>query len=378
MRRLAVFLPLVLLGCAPAGPFTGAAAAYAKVGADSSVALAAAPSLLGRSCLTAANVEYAQSRLVRLKFETEGIALPEGDYYLPWEIWLTRARPTSVKATSWKDYCGEVEQTGQAFSSAAGALGAYSAALGALASGGTYEGADLGKTVDGVDKIVVSVGKSASSAASVVGALGKALDKLVGVVLRERVERDIEGFVRRADPEVQSLIVALRAYVTAARVDVEGTLAAKIQMIATYERLTGLGAAATIAPCRVAAPAPPAPPEGKKTSPEIGTLRQDLETQRKALAEVCQSLDLLKKTTSAQEIFAFHALALATDEDARQTRLVLTGFEEVLGRLSVAHAALARAGQSKDTTDLQTVLGSISELVTQLGALQAGLAQTRK
>lgn len=388
MRRLAAFVPVLLLGCAPAGPFTGAAAAYAKVGGESATALSAVPSLLGRSCLEAANAEYLQSRLIRLKFETEGIPLPEGDYFVPWETWLAKAHPTSLKSGSWKEYCGEIEQTGMAFSSAVGALGAYSSALGALAQGSVYEGTDLGKTVDGVNKIVASVSKSASGPSTLVGAIGKSLDKFAGGILRERVERDIEGYVRLADPELQRLIAALRAYVAAARLDVESVLAAQIQVVATVERLTGLGAAATIAPCRVAAasapaPAPPAKADGKKAtadrpSPEIATLRQDLETQRRGLAEVCRSLDQLTKTSNAQKLFAFDALALSTDEGARQTRLLLTGFEEVLGHLAVAHAALAKAGQSKQTTDLQTLLGTISELVTRLGALQAGLAQPRK
>lgn len=386
MRRLAGLLPVLLLGCAPAGPFTGAAAAYAKVGGESSTALATVPSLLSRSCFDAANAEYLQSRLIRLKFETEGTPLPEGDYLVPWETWLSKAHPTSLKAGSWKEYCGEIEQSGVAFSSAVGALGAYASALDALAQGGTYEGADLGKTVDGVNRTVALVSKSTSGASTAVGAIGKALDKFAGVVLRERVERDIQGYVRLADPEVQRLIAALRAYVAAARLDVEGVLAAQIQVVASFERLTGLGAAATIAPCRVAeapAPAPPEKTDGKKASPdkaspEIGTLRRDLELQRRALSDVCRSLDQLTKTASAQKLLAFDALALSTDEGARQTRLLLTGFEEVLGHLATAHAALAKAGESKQTTDLQTLLGSISELVTQLGALQAGLAQTKK
>jgi hypothetical protein len=386
VRRLAGLLPVLLLGCAPAGPFTGAAAAYARVGAESSTALATVPSLLARSCLQAANGEYLQSRLIRLKFETEGIPLPEGDYLVPWETWLSRAHPTSLKAGSWKEYCGEIEQTGVAFSSAVGALGAYASALDAVAQGGTYEGADLGKTVDGVNKTVALLSKSTSGPSTAVGAIGKALDKFAGVVLRERVERDLQGYVQLADPEVQRLIAALRAYVAAARLDVEGVLAAQLQVVASFERLTGLGAAATIAPCRVAeapAPAPPAKTDGKKAtpdkaSPEIGTLRRDLELQRRALSDVCRSLDQLTKTTSAQKLLVFDALALSTDEGARQTRLLLTGFEEVLGHLATAHAALAKAGESKQTTDLQTLLGSISELVTQLGALQAGLAQTKK
>lgn len=386
MRRLAGLLPALLLGCAPAGPFTGAAAEYAKVGGESSTALSAAPALLARSCLEAANAEYLQSRLIRLKFETEGIPLPEGDYLVPWETWLSRAHPTSLKAGSWKEYCGEIDQSGVAFSSAVGALGAYASALGALALGGTYEGVDLGKSVDGVNRTVALLSKSTSGPSTAVGAIGKALDKFAGVVLRERVERDIQGYVQLADPEVQRLIAALRAYVAAARLDVESVLAAQIQVVASFERLTGLGAAATIAPCRVAeAPAPPPPgkPDGKKAtpdkaSPEIGTLRRDLEVQRKALSDVCRSLEQLTKATSAQRLLAFDALASSTDEGARQTRILLTGFEEVLGHLATAHAALAKAGESKQPTDLQTLLGSISELVTQLGALQAGLAQTKK
>lgn len=122
-----------------------------------------------------------------------------------------------------------------------------------------------------------------SGPSTAVGAIGKSLDKLASVLLRERVERDIEGYVRRADPEVQSLLVALRAYVAAARVDVESVLAGQIQVIAAFERLTGLGAAATIAPCRVGAaaataPEPPGKADGKdaapdRASPETVTLR---------------------------------------------------------------------------------------------------------
>jgi hypothetical protein len=299
---------LASLGCAPAGPFTRAAGAYAKVGTDSSVA-----------------------------------------------------------------------------------LGAYSSALSALAQGSDYDGTDLGKTVEGVDKIVVAVSPSAAGPAKAIGAVGKALDRFAGVVLRERVERDIEGYVGRADPEVQSLIVALRAYVAAARVDVESVLAGQTQMIATFEKLTGLGESAIITPCRVGPPEPvpvPVPVPVDKTAgkkgeplkdpPESATLRRELETQRKALVDVCRTLDQLTKTTSASKLLAFHALALSADDGARQTRLLLTGFEEVLGQLAVAHAALAKAGQTKDTTDVQAVLGTISELVTRLGALQAGLATAKK
>jgi hypothetical protein len=384
---------LASLGCAPAGPFTRAAGAYAKVGTDSSVALGAVPSLLSRSCLEGADVEYLQSRLSRLKFETEGMKLPEGDYYIPWETWLSKAHPASLRAGSWKQYCGDVEQTGRAFSSAVTALGAYSSALSALAQGSDYDGTDLGKTVEGVDKIVVAVSPSAAGPAKAIGAVGKALDRFAGVVLRERVERDIEGYVGRADPEVQSLIVALRAYVAAARVDVESVLAGQTQMIATFEKLTGLGESAIITPCRVG-PAEPVPVpvpipvpvdktagkkgEPVKDAPESATLRRELETQRKALVDVCRTLDQLTKTTSASKLLAFHALALSADDGARQTRLLLTGFEEVLGQLAVAHAALAKAGQTKDTTDVQAVLGTISELVTRLGALQAGLATAKK
>lgn len=393
MRRLLALLPLFplfpALGCAPAGPFTRAAGAYAKVGTESTAALGAVPSLLARSCLQGADMEYLQSRLSRLKFEAEGMKLPEGDYYVPWEAWLLKAHPASLHAGSWKQYCGEIEQTGLAFSSAVGALGAYSSALSALALGSVYEGADLGKTVDGVNKIVVSVSPSASEPAKAIGAVGKALDRFAGVILRERVERDIEGYVRLADPEVQRLIVALRAYVAAARIGVEGVLAAQTQVLSTFEKLTGLGESATIAPCWVGPPEPPpAPPlveksGGKKvdpsiTAPESATLRREVETQRKALVEVCRSLDLLTKTTNADKLLAFHALALSTDDGARQTRLLLTGFEEVLGHLAVAHTALAKAGQSKETTDVQALLGSISELVTRLSALQAGLAQAKK
>ena len=315
--------------------------------------------------------------------------LPEGDYYVPWETWLVKAHPTSLHAGSWKEYCGEIEQTGKAFSSAVGALGAYSSALSALASGSAYEGADLGKTVDGVNKIVALVGKSPSGPSTAAGAVGKSLDRFAGVVLRERVERDIEGYVRLADPEVQSLIVALRAYVAAARADVESLLAAQAQVLVSFEKLTGLGEAATIAPCRVP-PAAPAPAEAEKSgpgrgpvlkdtaSPETVTLRREVLAQRTALVEVCRTLDQLTKNTNAQRLLAFHALALSTDQGARETRLLLTGFEEVLSHLATAHTALAKAGQSKETTDLKALLGTISELVTQLGALQAGLAQTRK
>ncbi len=236
MRRLLAFVPVLLIGCAPAGPFTRAAGAYAKVGTESSAALAAAPSLLARSCLAAADAEYLQSRLSRLKFEVEGIKLPEGDYYVPWEAWLAKAHPTSLRGGSWKDYCGEIEQTGTAFSSAVGALGAYSAALAALAQGGAYEGTDLGKTVDGVNKIVASLDKSPSGPSTAVGAVGKSLDRFASVILRERVERDIEAFVLLADPEVQNLLVALRAYVAAVRVDVESLLAAQTQSLAGIRR----------------------------------------------------------------------------------------------------------------------------------------------
>ena len=298
MRRLLAFVPVLLIGCAPAGPFTRAAGAYAKVGTESSAALAAAPSLLARSCLEAADAESLQSRLSRLKFEAEGIKLPEGDYHVPGEAWLAKAHPTSLRAGSWKDYCGEIEQTGKAFSSAVGALGAYSAALAALAQGGAYEGTDLGKTVDGVNKIVASLDKSPSGPSTAVGAVGKSLDRFASVILRERVERDIEAFVLLADPEVQNLLVALRAYVAAVHVDVESLLAAPAQVLISFEKLPGLGEAATIAPCRV----PPALVEAEKSgkdraSPESVSLRRDLETQRKALGEVCRTLDQL--TTSA-------------------------------------------------------------------------------
>ena len=390
MRRVLALLPLfAALGCAPAGPFTQAAGAYARVGTESSVALGAVPALLERTCLEGADVEYLQSRLSRLKFEAEGIKLPEGDYYIPWETWLSKAHPTSLRAGSWRQYCGEIEQTGQVFSTAVGALGAYSGALGALAQGAAYEGTDLGKTVEGVDKIVVAVSPSASGPATAIGAVGKALDRFAGVVLRERVERDIQGYVRLADPEVQQLIVALRAYVAAARVDVEGVLAGQTQVIVTFEKLTGLGESATIAPCRVGpAEAAPAPATVEKSggkrveragdSAESVTLRREVEAQRKALVDVCRSLDQLTKTTNAEKLLAFHALALSTDDGARRTRLLLTGFEEVLGHLAAAHAALAKAGQTRETTDLQALLGTISELVTRLGALQAGLASAKK
>jgi hypothetical protein len=167
-------------------------------------------------------------------------------------------------------------------------------------------------------------------------------------------------------------------------------------VIATFEKLTGLGETATIAPCRVGAAAAPvqaeksesAAPNGSKSgnekvepprpSPEIVALRQDAEIQRRALVDVCRSLDQLAKTTNAQKLFAFHALARSTEEDIRQTRSVLTGFEEVLGRLGVAHAALASAGQTTETIDIKALLGTISELVTRLGALQAALAEAKK
>ncbi len=394
MRRFLVLLPVVLtFGCSVAGPFTKAAGAYAKVGSESSTALGTAPSLLARSCTRAADVEYVQSRLSRLKFETEGIKLPaEGDYYVPWETWQEKAHPTGLKGGSWKEYCREIEQTGQAFSSAVGALGSYSAALDALVQGSAHEGTDIGKTVDGVNKIVALVNKSESGPSRAVSAIGSALDKFAGGVLRERVEKNIESYVRAADPEVQRLIVALRAYVAAARLDVDVLLQGQLTVLATFEKLTGLGEKATIAPCRV--DADPAAAKGAKGDPgarggarkaepprpsaEVASLRQDLETQRKALVEVCRSLDQIGKTTSAQNLLAFHALALATEEDIRQTRAVLTGFDDVLGHLGVAHAALVKAGQSSETTDLKALLGTISELTMRLGALQAALAQTRK
>ena len=397
MRRLLALLPFVAtLGCAAvAGPFTSAAGAYAKVGADSSAALGAAPSLLSRSCVKAADAEYVQSRLSRLKFEAEGIKLPApGDYYVPWETWQEKAHPMGLKAGSWKDYCHEIEQTGLVFSSAVGALGAYSSALDALAQGSTYEGTDIGRTVDGVNRIVATVSKSESGPSRAVTAIGNALDKLAGGVLRQVVEKDIQGYVISADPEVQALITALRGYIAAARSDVDVLLQAQLQVLISFEKLTGLGERATIAPCRVddaakepAAPAEKGDPGAKKgekkaqpqgPSPEIATLRRDAEIQRKALRDVCRSLDQLTKTTNAQNLFAFHALALATEEDMRQTRAVLAGFEDVLGRLGVAHAALVKAGQTKEKTDLKALLGTISDLTTQLGALQAALAQTKK
>jgi len=379
MRRFLVLtlVPLLLAtaGC-PAGPFTNAAGAYAKVGAESSTALGAAPSLLARTCVKAADVEYLQSRLSRLKFETEGVKLPSpGDYYIPWEAWFEKAHPQGLKGGSWKSYCDEIDLTWKAFGTAVGALGAYSSALGSLVEGSAYEGTDLGKSVDGVNKIVATVSQSESGPSRTVSAIGGALDKFVSVLLRERVERDIEGYVRLADPEVQKLIVALRAYAVAARVDVEAVLQRQLQVVISFEKLTGLGEAATIAPCRVGAPSPATLPAA---SPEINALRQDVETQRKALVDVCRSLDQLEKTTNAQKLFAFHALALATEEDIRQTRTVLTGFEEVLGNLGEAHTALVKAGQTKETTDLKALLGTISTLTTRLGALQAALDQTKK
>lgn len=392
MRRLLVLLPAVLtLGC-PAGPFTKAAGAYAKVGSESSTALGTAPSLLARSCAKAADTEYVQSRLSRLKFETEGIKIPEGDYYVPWETWQEKAHPMGLKGGSWKDYCREVEQTGQAFSSAVGALGSYSSALDALVQGGAYEGTDISKTVDGVNKIVALVSKSESGTSRAVSAIGSALDKFAGGVLGGRVEKNIDGYVRAADPELQRLIVALRAYVAAARLEVDMLLQRQLQVVASFEKLTGLGEKVTLAPCRAGAEPAAAPVDkgdaaarggGKKpgspgSSGEVASLRQDVETQRKALADVCRSLDQLQKTTSAQNLFAFHALALATEEDIRQTRAVLIGFEDVLGHLGVAHAALVKAGQSSEPTDLKALLGTISELTTRLGALQAALTQTRK
>ncbi len=398
MRRLLALLPFVAtLGCVTvAGPFTSAAGSYAKVGADSSAALGAAPSLLARSCVKAADAEYVQSRLSRLKFEAEGIKLPaEGDYYVPWETWQEKAHPMGLKAGSWKDYCHEIEQTGVAFSSAVGALGAYSSALDALAQGSSYEGTDIGRTVDGVNRIVATVSKSESGPSRAVTAIGNALDKFAGGVLRQVVEKDIQGYVISADPEVQGLITALRTYIAAARSDVDVLLQAQLQVIISFEKLTGLGERATIAPCRVddAVKEPAAAPAGKgdpgarkgekkaepqSPSPEIATLRRDVEIQRRALRDVCRSLDQLTKTTNAQNLFAFHALALATEEDMRQTRAVLTGFEDVLGRLGVAHAALVKAGQTKEKTDLKALLGTISDLTIQLGSLQAALAQTKK
>jgi hypothetical protein len=396
MRRLLALLPFVAaLGCV-AGPFTSAAGAYAKVSADSSAALGAAPSLLARSCVKAADAEYVQSRLSRLKFEAEGIKLPaEGDYYVPWEAWQEKAHPMGLKGGSWKDYCHEIEQTGLAFSSAVGALGSYSSALDALATGSTYEGTDIGKTVDGVNRIVASVSKSESGPSRAVTAVGNALDKFAGGVLRQVVEKDLEGYVIHADPEVQGLLTALRAYVAAARADVDVLLQAQLQVLLSFEKLTGLGERATIAPCRVgAAPAEAAPPPAEKSaafarkgekkadpqgpSPEIATLRREVEIQRKALTDVCRSLDQITRTSNAQNLFAFHTLALATEEEMRQTRAVLAGFEDVLGRLGVAHTALVKAGQTKEKTDLKELLGTISDLTTRLGALQAALAQTQK
>jgi hypothetical protein len=378
VRRLLVLTlaPLLLFtaGC-PAGPFTAAAGAYAKVGADSFTAVGAAPTLLSRTCVKAADAEYLQSRLSRLKFETEGVALPAGgDYYIPWETWFEKAHPERLTGGSWKAYCGEIDDTSKAFGSAVGALGAYSAALGALASDSVYEGADLGKSVDGVNKTVARVSQSESGPSRAVSSIGGALDKFVAVVLREKVERDIEGYVRLADPEVQRLLVALRAYIVAARVDVEAIQQRQLQVIISFEKLTGLGASASIAPCRVGAPAAPLP----AASPEITALRQDVETQRKALVDVCRSLDQLEKTTNAQKLFAFHALARATEEDIRQTRAVLTGFEDVLVQLGVAHTALVKAGQTKASADLKALLGTVAELTTRLGALQAALAEPKK
>ncbi len=133
--RFAAYLvlpSLFLCGCGQR-PFTRAVGTYAQANQESTQSLAAAPAQLVKLCWKSANVEYLQSRLLRLKAESDGVKPPAGnDYYIPWEKWYTEGHPTTATATgpdgkppTWTSYCSEVEATGKAFTLALGALKAY-------------------------------------------------------------------------------------------------------------------------------------------------------------------------------------------------------------------------------------------------------------
>jgi hypothetical protein len=392
MRRLLLALaPLLLAGCP--GPFTRGANAYASATAESAKTLSGAPALLVKSCWKSADVEYLQTRLLRLNAEAKGVRLPSGgDYDVSWEAWREKAHPSLDAKKTWKSYCNEIASTGSAFSTALGGLTAYSGALGALAKDGSYDGADVSKSVDGVNKIVAGLEKSPGGPTKAVGAVGVAFGQFASLILAERVEADIKEYVTKADPLVKALVDALVVYIEAAEKDLDAIASNQNNLLASFELVFGLipGDAPAAPPAPSAAPAAapakandaPAAKGAKKPAEAelpadarqaLAELRREAEENQKTLQLLRSTVALITGAANGSKTIAFYQLALTTRGEIEQTKATLDGMKGVLGGLKGAHAQLLKAGQTAETTDFKTLLGMINDLSSKLQTLKASL-----
>ncbi|HSO00581.1 MAG TPA: hypothetical protein VLS89_19950 [Candidatus Nanopelagicales bacterium] len=307
--KSAVVALLLLAGAPGCGPsaYARAASSYAKATGEGAAALASAPSAAAAVCRQRARSAYLQTRMGLLAAPPQPIA---------WSTWYTTAQATEKR--TWAQHCGDVAATGKMLAVATNALRLYGAALGALAAGEAYDGADITAAVEAAKPLAEALESPGAAAAQPVGNL---LGKFAAFLVKDITEDKLQDYIQAADPLLGPLVDAIERYVAAVEDEVALAENTERQTLMALEARSGLS--------------------GQEADPT--------------------------------RLLAFYGYAVSAEEELARRRERLSGFRAVLRQLRAAHAALAQAGSAEDEIEIKKAMASVTELANQVQALGAAL-----
>jgi hypothetical protein len=198
---------VVAVGTTGCGHFNELAGSYAHTEERALAGVRHASTLALTLCQANATQAYLQMRL--------GLG-SRGDLASPpsWGTWYRTQPAEGTASSAWLGYCNELDATGRVFDDAVVVLGVYGAAMQALAEAKDFDASGLDQVASGASTAIEALGAT-SGVVSTAKSIGSPLTSITTFVADQIRQRDLEAFVTKADPIVQTMATALRNYVDA-------------------------------------------------------------------------------------------------------------------------------------------------------------------
>jgi len=198
---------MLTVGTTGCGHFNDLAGSYAHTEERALAGVRHASTLALTLCQANATQAYLQ---MRLGLGSKGnLAAPPS-----WGTWYGTEPAEGTGSSAWLAYCNELDATGRVFDDAVVVLGVYGAAIQALAEAKDFDASGLDQVATGTSTAIAAVG-GASGVVSTAKSIGSPLTSIAAFVADQIRQRDLESFVTKADPIIQTMATALRNYVDA-------------------------------------------------------------------------------------------------------------------------------------------------------------------
>jgi hypothetical protein len=396
-RRFGLFVSTVglsglgFLACGGSAYLT-AAGTFASAAASSTPTMQSAVDFNHALCAQRAQLAFLQHRLEGTN-TTDGLKAMYADdsRLVSWGDWSSRYAPQlpdGGAGPTWTTVCSSMQASDAIVTQLLAALSAYASALKTVASA-DYSGADIGGLVTNIEGAVAAIPGAPTPATGALKALGSSggqpgpIGQLGGVIKQAYAAGKVKEIVKEADPSVTKILEAIQTYLGAVGLEETQWENDGSQM------LDSLGRKGLVLPV-VAAPTPATPPPTTanasppgdsvskapahpvKSAKGKGAEEAPVPTQAPAPpASIAPPRPALDTNAAEQVVFFEFARRWSRTVEATQTKQ--KAMVDAVQKLEAAQKALVKADGANDAPDLVTVLGTVTQVLSDIAAVQSAI-----